>query len=1619
MSVKIHSDMVQLSQMLSGLEAKRDRLTETELVSIISKVAQKLKDLDSHSKKGFTPVTQVLRNDICTLLQKLDHELQTHQDSTSKINQVRDQILQVQKTVETAPLHNQKKIEKPKIELKIGFFCDLDCPDHNKAITTRMTLSIQQNLPFITTRSMIKGTGTVHSGINPFFVDNEDLLLENQSNWEIFVQNGGSGNEFLVFLPKSLQPEKSGIEKLKALDFTSDGSLQQVSVSDVFKEPSGKGNIEAFFKLFTTEPKIDKLFYIAGHGGSSMVAALEDYNYLKFLDFLEGQRCRGLSITSCDSGGESSLLSIPKQSKEEGVLSFKDQPLDRTFSVIVRSIGDFPTISGQEAEENLSGFYDELAAFAESPKPETLDRFRHFVDRLEGDKQKSSSNRIKVYFPHTSDSPGGFRSIGEKGIGFACTYNRLKQAEVAAAKSPLKGDFRGIRIKGKDFLEVYPMVVDVHLQITDVNPIVLSMIPGNSHHFVKSIELSAGSGQKFINSIIDFHKGSEINAKKAFFFGTIKSAPEVFKEVALFVSPTFCQCVYSLKGKFYWTDGSSTKEISSLQHAVLSQEIMRSTTPAPEAIRASSGGQESADDFSLAIHRNFWKKPVDEFKAFVLSEKIPTFTEIKNMLVRATVQEKESIIFHLLGLGLDKLALQLFKSEKLDPNMKQVNGLPIISYAISLNNLEMVEHLILEGAELNLKVRGSTVLHQAVQQGNSKIVELILLDPEIDIEAKNKSGWTPIVFALNKPEIFQMLMKRGASLDYFNTKKETPLSFCVANDWNDKVSTLLSAGADPNFGNPSPLVIAIRTCNLELVKQMLQHGGKAFEKDSGGSVPFIEALAKGPIEIVKLLIEQKDCNLSVEDNQEISPAMAALYSGNSEKIQLLKSRDARFPSFIKGFYNEGILSRYIKRSLALNDKEAIKELLFWNGSKSPHFEIKVVHYLLKHNISLLEELVQTGLINPSTTYDDTTIFSTICRTPEGQFNDYENLLDICIAKGADVNHKNRWEESLVEFASSSKNEILVKKLLEAGANLSLSKKPSEAFASIVSLNNLSLAQLAYQKCSKIETVDTTMALHEAAKLITKDSNDEIFKWLVKLDAKSLNTPIEETMLTPFCDVICSGKLELVEYCLAHGAQIELKGSKAYPPLMWASSAVKENDPEGIIYKKLISLGCDQNSTASNFPRSTPFAVLVRFASLPLVEWALNAGANPNPPNPYSLTTPLQGSAINAKDTEKQIFKKLVEAGANINEQGKLSEASPFVSIISTGKIELVKWCLAHGAKVSETLGQKDTPLQAASKLKDKDIAVFKLLLDNGANINDPGRTGILPIFNIIQNGDQDQVLFCLQKGARLETPEHQEQALLTALKTGKPEIIQILIDHGCKVDSQKLTTQVILDAFRVGKEPMLQKLSDMQVDFGKINDTVDELLSLIIEKDDTASAEWMITHLGSSDPTVIKRLEMNAIVSGKTSILGTLEQRGFPIDIKSLSDDALVNVIKGEHINVLQFLVQRGLDLNNKKIKNNSLLVVAFEESTFLPKKQVIGYILGAGADPHQCLDEIPLIYMAVEMFDTENAEILKLMLERCDKSEIYARNPKMNGENALELARRKGSPEVVTLIKEFVKAKG
>ncbi|XP_056371637.1 histone-lysine N-methyltransferase EHMT2-like [Oenanthe melanoleuca] len=91
--------------------------------------------------------------------------------------------------------------------------------------------------------------------------------------------------------------------------------------------------------------------------------------------------------------------------------------------------------------------------------------------------------------------------------------------------------------------------------------------------------------------------------------------------------------------------------------------------------------------------------------------------------------------------------------------------------AVAHDQLEAARYLLLRGGCVYSKEKdGSTCLHHAAKNGNLEMVELLLSTGQVDVNAQDNGGWTPIIWAAEHKhiEVIRRLLTRGADVTLTN-----------------------------------------------------------------------------------------------------------------------------------------------------------------------------------------------------------------------------------------------------------------------------------------------------------------------------------------------------------------------------------------------------------------------------------------------------------------------------------------------------------------------------------------------------------------------------------------------------------------------------------------------------------------------------------------------------------------------------------------------------------------------------------------------------------------------------------------------------------------------------------
>ncbi|HHG85625.1 MAG TPA: ankyrin repeat domain-containing protein [Bacteroidetes bacterium] len=173
-----------------------------------------------------------------------------------------------------------------------------------------------------------------------------------------------------------------------------------------------------------------------------------------------------------------------------------------------------------------------------------------------------------------------------------------------------------------------------------------------------------------------------------------------------------------------------------------------------------------------------------------------------------------------------------------NPDVRNKRRIPAIVLAASRKQVEIVEALLDQGADVNSRANDEsrgiaqiTPLHVAAANGNADILRLLLSNGAM-VNAQEKSGLTPLMSAAELGNIVNiiLLVDRGAELNGQDHDGNSSLLFAVMNDNTDAARILLGKGADVNLADEemtTPLMLAAQQGNLELVTLLLDSGANS------------------------------------------------------------------------------------------------------------------------------------------------------------------------------------------------------------------------------------------------------------------------------------------------------------------------------------------------------------------------------------------------------------------------------------------------------------------------------------------------------------------------------------------------------------------------------------------------------------------------------------------------------------------------------------------------------------------------------------------------------------------------------------------------------------------------
>ncbi|XP_008205448.1 putative ankyrin repeat protein RF_0381 isoform X2 [Nasonia vitripennis] len=463
------------------------------------------------------------------------------------------------------------------------------------------------------------------------------------------------------------------------------------------------------------------------------------------------------------------------------------------------------------------------------------------------------------------------------------------------------------------------------------------------------------------------------------------------------------------------------------------------------------------------------------------------------------------------------------------------------------------------------------------------------------------------------------------------------------------------------------------------------------------------------------------------------------------------------------------------------------------------------------------------------------------------------------------------------------------------------------------------------------------------------------------------------------EFIRKGKLDKVKKFVS---SVGLSHSKTwqggYMLLYWALGYNHTN-----IAKWLLSQNCPVNPENQKFSQKTVLHLAVSLGKAELVKIILKKGASVTVSNDR-LETPLHISCkrrkpeVLLKNDVLTIIKLLLKHGAPINAKGGLCEETPLLFAIKNkhhcGKI--VKLLLSNGANVNDYDMYRKTALHIA--VENSDRKMIKLLLEHNADVNVKNCNGRTPLHLAVRGRYIDIAKMLLSHGADVndiiyDFEEYRWTALHIAVKNKDEKMIKLLLEYNSNVNAKEDHYRTPLHIASVSHCPDIAKiLLNAGAD---INDADKQGLipfHLAIRIEDEKMVEFLLQHNANVHA---KRDD------GKSCLHFAAENRSASIAKILLNKGANINDTTKDGRTVLHFSAKKGSkELVELFLKLGMDVDVKTKVDNFTPlyyavKKrhcQIAEYLLYHGADVNVPVKVYQtLLRLAVYDMNKEMVELL------------------------------------------------
>ncbi len=710
-----------------------------------------------------------------------------------------------------------------------------------------------------------------------------------------------------------------------------------------------------------------------------------------------------------------------------------------------------------------------------------------------------------------------------------------------------------------------------------------------------------------------------------------------------------------------------------------------------------------------------------------------------------------------------------------DSDMCDMTDIILRALKLDENNIKFVEFLISNGYDINYKLAGGDCLLLKYADDALKnrkfplevMKQLVRLGADVCSETLDGDNLLSILAGREEvAAVYMVEFYDLTPLDKTDKYGATPLMYAAMRGYNALARILIERGFDVNATGSapvtdeklkvetdgvSPLALAIRFGNVEMVRMLLAAGADEAVYDAEGNPP-VFSLVHYPVDF---FIEF--CGNCIKDDHPI-------YAPKVEIISLLEQLDL---TNAEGY-------TVLMKSLF--------PMKFWytgfGNGVSP-----------KKNRLIALELIKKGA--------DVNAAGNDGRRPLHQaVVEMEEVARALVEAGADINVQDNDGNTPLMYACMKAKEETVLWLLKAGADCKLQNNEGITAVDMA-------VKKGYSRALELMEADTLL---QACKINQKRSVQVI----LKRGGIDINERDEECG-TPLIYACQNNALEIVKMLLDHGADPNIGDQKNRMPLHF-SAALGALPIINLLVKAGADVNCTDNTGTTPLmymAMKEKTAAALDYIKNPMVDVSIksNVGLTAamyavafKQPQLAKALLPLMGTDTDDADLEGftmlhyacqygqvEIVKLLLERDQERNQErnsGSVNRASnagetPLMMAARTSNLVIVKQLLAAGAAAGCSNRKGVTALHLAAILGN--VPLGKALLAAGADIDAKTLEGQTPLMYAVIKGKSEFAQMLVLENADVNAVDNlQGNALSYAIQAQLPQTVELLLEAGAE-----------------------------------------------------------------------------------------------------------------------------------------------------------------------------------------------------------------------------------------------